>query len=138
MYIHGNLVFGCLKQNLNVDQRVAIGRTSDPEMDRLTGKIVGKSGDHICDTYIVLLDAPYNGQKAVSVTEACLCPIDEEPGREPVGWAQHDVYKAADALLGTLWQTVYSGRRTQEENWQEMDRRFPQARWLHNALKAWG
>jgi hypothetical protein len=50
------------------------------------------------------------------------------------GW--QNVHRAADALLGTLWQLAFSGKRTHEENWQEMDRRFPQARWLHEALKS--
>lgn len=53
---------------------------------------------------------------------------DAEPDR--------NVRRAGDALLGTLWQLAYAGKRTHEENWQEMDRRFPQARWLHDALKA--
>ena len=46
-----------------------------------------------------------------------------------------EIARASDALLGTLWQLTYSGKRTFEENWAEMDKRFPQARWLHNALK---
>lgn len=46
-----------------------------------------------------------------------------------------EVRRAADALLSTLWQLAWSGSRTHEENWAEMDRRWPQARWLHNALK---
>lgn len=46
-----------------------------------------------------------------------------------------EIARASDALLGTLWQLTYSGMRTFEENWAEMDRNFPQARWLHNALK---
>jgi hypothetical protein len=50
--------------------------------------------------------------------------------------AEPDVNRAADALLNTLWQLVFSGSRSYEENWREMDRRFPQARWLHDALKA--
>lgn len=47
-----------------------------------------------------------------------------------------DVYRASDALLGTLWQSVWSGARTHEQNWEQMDRKYPQARWLHDALKA--
>lgn len=53
--------------------------------------------------------------------------------QEPDG--PEDLHRAANALLNTLWQHVYSGSRTFEENWLEMDRRFPQARWLHTALK---
>lgn len=46
-----------------------------------------------------------------------------------------EVHRAADALLSTLWQLVWTGTRSFDENWNEMDRRYPQARWLHNALK---
>jgi len=76
MYVHGDYVFGVLKQNLKIDQRVVIGRTSDENLDFASGTVLGKSGDHICDTYIVLLDNPYMGQKAINITEACLCPIN--------------------------------------------------------------
>lgn len=78
MFTQGNLVFGRLNQNLKVDQRVVIGRTSDPSMDGLTGTVIGKSyTDPTMSTYIILLDTPYMGQKGVCLTEACLCPIDE-------------------------------------------------------------
>ena len=76
MFIEGNYVFGRLKQNLSIDQRVVFGRTSDSNMDGKMGTILGKSFDDICDIYIVLLDEPYNGQKAINLTEACICPID--------------------------------------------------------------
>ncbi len=75
MFVDGNYVFGRLKQNLDVDQRIVMGRTSDSNMDGKTGTILGKSFDNVCDVYIVLLDAPYNGQKAINLTEACICPI---------------------------------------------------------------
>ena len=75
MFIHGNYVFGQLKQNIPVDGRVVIGRTSDITMDGLTGTVLGQSGCDVFDTYIVLLDEPYRGQKAISITEACLCPL---------------------------------------------------------------
>lgn len=52
--------------------------------------------------------------------------------------AGDDVRRAASALLDTLWQIAWSGVRTHEENWAEMDKRFPQARWLNDALKATG
>jgi len=48
----------------------------------------------------------------------------------------NNIHRAASALLGALWQKVYSGSRTHEENWQQMDRQFPQARWLNDELKA--
>ncbi len=77
MFTQGNLVFGRLNQNLNIDQRVVLGRTSDPEMDNLSGTIIGRSyTDPTMSVYIVLLDAPYKGQRGVCITEACLCPID--------------------------------------------------------------
>lgn len=75
MYVHGNYTFGVLKQNLSVDQTVVIGRTSCADLDYRQGVILGKTSDHICDTYIVLLDEPYMGQKAINITEACICPI---------------------------------------------------------------
>lgn len=76
MFVQGNHVFGVLKQNLPVDTRVVIGRTSDAQLDGATGTVLGKSGDHICDTYIVLLDDPYMGQKAINMTEACISRLD--------------------------------------------------------------
>lgn len=75
MFVEGNYVFGVLKQNLDTDQRVVIGRTTDPVLDGMGGVILGKSTDNVCDTYIVLLDRPYMGQKAINLTEACICPI---------------------------------------------------------------
>jgi hypothetical protein len=58
-----------------------------------------------------------------------------EIGECPEG-SEKDLQRAANALLNTLWQKVYSGVRTHDENWGEMDRQFPQARWLHEELKA--
>lgn len=75
-YVHGNYVFGVLKQNLEVDERVIIGRTSDNSLDGTSGTILGKSADHVCDHYIILLDEPYLGQKAINITEACICKIN--------------------------------------------------------------
>jgi hypothetical protein len=77
MFVEGNYTFGRLKQNLEVDQGVVIGRTSDKTLDGATGVILGKSSDNICDTYIILLDTPYMGQKAVNLTEACICPLED-------------------------------------------------------------
>ncbi len=76
MHVHGNYVFGVLKQNLEVDQLVVIGRTGDNDMDGRVGTILGKTFDNVCDSYIVLLDEPYCGQKAINLTEACICPIE--------------------------------------------------------------
>lgn len=75
MFVEGNYVFGVLKQNLATDQRVVIGRTTDPVLDGMGGTVLGKTSDNVCDTYIVLLDQPYLGQKAINITEACICPI---------------------------------------------------------------
>lgn len=57
------------------------------------------------------------------------------PADHVVGSDKH-LLRAANALLNTLWQLTYSGSRSFEENWEEMDRRYPQARWLHDELKA--
>lgn len=75
MYVEGNYVFGRLKQNLAADQRVVMGRTTSPLLDGKSGTILGKSFENACDIYIVLLDEPIDGQKAIVMTEACLCPI---------------------------------------------------------------
>lgn len=75
MYVEGNYVFGRLKQNLQVDQRVVLGRTSSPLLDGKGGTILGQSIDDAYDAYIVLLDEPIEGQKPIVMTEACLCPI---------------------------------------------------------------
>lgn len=75
MFVEGNYVFGVLKRNMPVDQRVVFGRTADPDLDGMAGTVLGKSTDNVCDTYIVLLDKPYMGQKAINITEACLSPL---------------------------------------------------------------
>ena len=76
MFIDGNYVFGRLNQNLSIDQRVVVGRTSNPDLDGMFGSIVGSSFNGLFRTYIVLLDRPYLEQKAIAITEACLCPVD--------------------------------------------------------------
>lgn len=74
--IEGNHVFGQLKQNFEIDQKVIIGRTTDENLDGQTGTIVGKSFNNICDFYIVLLDIPYpDGTKAINMIESCLSPL---------------------------------------------------------------
>lgn len=74
-FVHGNYVFGKLKQNISIEARVVIGRTGNDDLDGLCGTILGKTFDHVCDCYIILLDEPYGGQKAINLTEACICPI---------------------------------------------------------------
>lgn len=75
MFVEGNHLFGVLKQDLEVDQKVIIGRTSDSNLDGQTGVILGKTFDDICDSYIIFLEKPYNGQKAINLTEACISRI---------------------------------------------------------------
>lgn len=76
-FIEGNHTFGVMKQMLNVDDNVIIGRTAS-ELDGICGVILGKSFEHPeADVYIVLLDKPYNGQKAVILTEACLAKLED-------------------------------------------------------------
>ncbi len=75
MFIEGNHIFGVLKQNLEVNQRVIIGSTSDSNLEGQTGVILGKTFDDIFDSYIILLEKPYNGQKAINLTEACISRI---------------------------------------------------------------
>lgn len=80
MFLEGNYMFGVLKQNLSVDQAVVMGRTTDPHLDGKTGKIMGISSEGICDFYIIELDEPYpddprRGYRAITLTEACICPI---------------------------------------------------------------
>ncbi len=47
-----------------------------------------------------------------------------------------ELERAAHALLNNLWQKVYSGSRTFEENWDAMDRTYPASKWLQDELKA--
>lgn len=68
--------------------------------------------------------------RAANVLSEALAPAPEKHV------VAEDVRRAASALLDTLWLKAWSGARTQEENWEEMDRQFPQARWLSDALKA--
>lgn len=77
MFIEGNYTFGRLKLNFAVDQRVVIGRTTDKRLDGKTGTILGKSTNHIAEFYIVLLDEPIKGAKAINLIESCLCPIED-------------------------------------------------------------
>lgn len=76
MHVQGNHVFGRLKLGLAVDSRVVFGRTADEALDGMGGTIVGKVGDDpVADFYIVMLDEPYNGQKAIQIIESCLSPL---------------------------------------------------------------
>lgn len=52
------------------------------------------------------------------------------------GEAVTDLRRAANALLNQLWQGVYSGTKTFDENWHEMERRFPASKWLQEATAA--
>lgn len=75
-FVEGNHVFGLLKQNLPVDTKVVMGRTNDDHIDMKSGTILGKTVEHICDFYIVLLDEPYpDGTKAITLPESCISPI---------------------------------------------------------------
>ncbi len=69
--------FGQTKQNLAVDTLVIIGGVSGP-LAWATGKVLGKPfTDAVFDSYIVLLDEPIEGQKAVVIPESCLCRVNE-------------------------------------------------------------
>lgn len=65
-----------LQHLFQVDERVSILNTSS-ELDGKYGTVLGKSiretGPSYPEFYIVLLDDPAsNGDKAISITEACL------------------------------------------------------------------
>ena len=59
-------------KGFKVDDRVYFTDTSDPKLDGLTGTILGTSFDFVHKSHIVLLDTSYLGEKAISITEACL------------------------------------------------------------------
>jgi hypothetical protein len=62
-----------INKNLCVDDRVVVVDTSDINLDGImTGTVLGTSFNFIHKSHIVLLDSPYNGEKAISITEACL------------------------------------------------------------------
>ena len=61
-----------INKGYKVDDRVTIVETGSNRLDGETGVILGTSYDGICKCHIVLLDHPYNGEKAISITEACL------------------------------------------------------------------
>jgi hypothetical protein len=69
-------MFGRMKQNFVVDQKVIIGQTTSPELDGMGGTILGKSVEDVSDVYIVMLDGPlsYSDDKAITLTEVCLAP----------------------------------------------------------------
>jgi hypothetical protein len=64
--------FGQIKNNFAVDDRVVIGQTGPSGLDGRTGVVLGKSVENVVDFYIVGLDAPYLGQKAILMIESCL------------------------------------------------------------------
>ncbi len=71
-------LLGKLKQNFQVDQRVTINRTTDPELDGHRGTILGMASTYAeVDFYIVLLDTPHTktGYKAIQMIESCLDPL---------------------------------------------------------------
>lgn len=61
-----------IQKGFKVDDRVVIVETGDSELNGKLGTILGTSFDVICKCHIVLLDVPYKGEKAISITEACL------------------------------------------------------------------
>lgn len=52
------------------------------------------------------------------------------------GEVKPDLHRAASSLLNQLWQGVYSGSKTFDENWTEMERRYPASKWLQDELTA--
>lgn len=77
------------------------------------------------------------GQPALRRIAARMLAIATDPSPQQLSnGSEKDFHRAANALLNTLWQKVYSGHRTHEENWLEMDRQYPQARWLNEELAA--
>lgn len=64
---------GYAKQNFDIDQRVVIDHTSDPELDGKLGTVIGRSMYHVADTYIILLDHQHSsGNRAVTLIETLL------------------------------------------------------------------
>lgn len=79
-----------LNKNFSLDQRVSL-QWPGTEIDGLTGSILGCASRHIVDFYIVLLDTPLPGDRAIVLPEGCIEPIG--PGRKmsdytgsTVGW----------------------------------------------------
>ena len=70
------MAFCQINQNFPIGTRVRIGNTTQATLDGVTGIIGGIAAEHICSSYIVILDQPlsYNGWLAISITEACLEP----------------------------------------------------------------
>ena len=67
--------FGLLNQNLPMNTRVEIGRTTDPHLDGQRGTIIGKSfDDPSCTFYIVLLDDEHavTGARGIILIESCI------------------------------------------------------------------
>jgi hypothetical protein len=67
------------KRQFKVDDRVYFDIC--PEVNGF-GTILGKSMEHIIDFYIVLLDKPINGQKAIVVPSPVIVEAWEKDGRE--------------------------------------------------------
>ena len=73
------MAFGKTKQNFKPYQWVRIGAVGGDPLEGVLGMVLGKSfDDAICDHYIVLLSVkmPYSDNIAITMTEACLEPVD--------------------------------------------------------------
>lgn len=62
-----------MKKNFQCYDEVRFVNTSDAELDKNFGQILGKSADFAeVDFYIVKLDRPYMGWAAIQMIESCL------------------------------------------------------------------
>lgn len=112
-------LFGLLKpvkHNFKIDSVVQINRTTDPELDGKFGTILGRSIVDVLDFYIVLLETPHSrGDKAISITEACLDFIENDQAAFDLG--------NNSALLGVPrnanpFQTDLVKRRSWDLGWR--------------------
>ena len=118
-------LFGLLapvKHNFKIDEVVQINRTTDPELDGKFGTILGRSIVDVLDFYIVLLETPHSrGDKAVSMTEACLDFIQKD-------FAAFDLGRQSAILHipreGNPFQTDLVKRRSWDLGWCERTKRM--------------
>jgi hypothetical protein len=105
------------KQNFPLNAAVrfhSLNEDGDSPLEGATGKILGKSFENVLDHYMVLLDVPTETHLAISITEACLKPVEEiSPEDDILAWMAVDevnvghrvvwLTKAAVTLIAKSW-----------------------------------
>lgn len=77
-----------MRRTFNVDDRVKFDLDGTPQY-KGTGTVLGLSMDNIIQFYIVLLDVPIKGEKAIVIPETLMKPVCAEMGYNNTIGIQH-------------------------------------------------